>query len=64
MTPVLPSHHADDIGARFADPSAFLVLISTTGVPRYRIDGSIVRWSIRPAAEGLSTSCIEVMLIL
>ena len=30
-----PSHQADDIGARFADPSAFRLLISTTGVPKY-----------------------------
>jgi len=29
-----PSHHADDIGARFADPSGFNVLINATGVPK------------------------------
>jgi hypothetical protein len=29
-----PSHHADDIGARFGEPSGFKVLINTTGVPK------------------------------
>jgi len=29
-----PSHHADDIGARFAVPSGLSVLTSTTGVPK------------------------------
>jgi hypothetical protein len=29
-----PSQKADDIGARLYDPSALVVLISTTGVPR------------------------------
>ena len=29
------SHHAEDIGARFAVPSSFRELISTTGVPKY-----------------------------
>jgi len=32
-----PSHQAEDIGARFALPSSFSVLIRTTGVPKYRI---------------------------
>jgi len=31
---VYPSHHADDIGARFAVPSGLSVLTSTTGVPK------------------------------
>ena len=44
---VQPSHHAEDIGARFGDPSALSVLISATGVPKYRIVGSIVRCMIR-----------------
>jgi hypothetical protein len=35
-----PSHHAEDIGATLAVPSWFLVLIKTTGVPKYRIEGS------------------------
>jgi hypothetical protein len=29
-----PNHQADDMGARFADPSALHVLMSTTGVPK------------------------------
>jgi hypothetical protein len=29
-----PSHHADDIGARFDEPSGFKVLMSATGVPK------------------------------
>ena len=37
-----PSHQIDDIGAKFAVPSRFLVEIITTGVPKYRIAGSIV----------------------
>jgi hypothetical protein len=36
-----PSHHALDIGARFGDPSGFVELTSTTGVPKYRIAGSM-----------------------
>ena len=39
---VHPNHHADDIGAMFADPSGFKVLIKATGVPKYKIEGSIV----------------------
>jgi hypothetical protein len=30
-----PNHHAEDIGATFADPSPFRLLINTTGVPKY-----------------------------
>lgn len=37
-----PSHQADDIGARFALPSSFSVLTRTTGVPKYRIGGSVI----------------------
>lgn len=37
-----PSHQAEDIGARLVLPSAFSVLIMATGVPKYRIVGSIV----------------------
>ena len=29
-----PSHHADDMGARFALPSGLSELTSTTGVPK------------------------------
>jgi hypothetical protein len=29
-----PSHHADDIGARFGEPSGFKLLMSATGVPK------------------------------
>jgi hypothetical protein len=36
-----PSQKADDIGARLYDPSSFTVLIRTTGVPRYKIGGSL-----------------------
>ena len=42
----LSSHHADDTGARFAVPSSLTVLISTTGVPRYKIFGSTTRCKI------------------
>jgi hypothetical protein len=35
-----PSQNVDDIGARFGQPSSFSVLMSTTGVPKYRIAGS------------------------
>lgn len=38
---LLPSHHADDMGARLADPSGLVELTSTTGVPKYRIAGSM-----------------------
>jgi hypothetical protein len=30
----LPTHHAEDIGATFVDPSLFSELTSTTGVPK------------------------------
>jgi hypothetical protein len=36
-----PTHHADDIGARLGEPSSLLEPIRTTGVPKYRIAGSI-----------------------
>jgi hypothetical protein len=36
-----PSQNADDIGARLAVPFSFIVLISTTGVPKYRMLGSL-----------------------
>jgi hypothetical protein len=38
-----PTHHADDIGARLDEPSSLVEPIRTTGVPKYRIAGSIVR---------------------
>jgi hypothetical protein len=31
---VQPSHQADDIGARFAEPSSFNVEMRATGVPK------------------------------
>lgn len=36
-----PSQNADDIGARFAEPSSFSLEIRTTGVPKYRMPGSM-----------------------
>jgi hypothetical protein len=36
-----PTHQADDIGARLGEPSSLLDPIRTTGVPKYRIAGSI-----------------------
>src|ERR1700677_76476 len=35
-----PSHQAEDMGATLQVPSRFLVLMRTTGVPKYRIEGS------------------------
>ena len=37
-----PSHHADDMGAMLGEPSWFSELMRATGVPKYRIVGSIV----------------------
>jgi hypothetical protein len=37
-----PSHHADDMGAMFGEPSSFIVEISATGVPKYKMVGSMV----------------------
>ena len=37
-----PNHHADDIGAMFGEPSSLRELMIATGVPKYRIVGSIV----------------------
>jgi len=34
-----PSQNTEDIGARFAEPSSLVVLIKTTGVPKYKIAG-------------------------
>jgi hypothetical protein len=34
-----PNQKIEDIGARFDVPSGFLVLISTTGVPKYKMEG-------------------------
>jgi hypothetical protein len=47
-----PTHHADDIGARLAEPSSLLEPIRTTGVPKYRIAGSMTR---EPAMVVMST---------
>ncbi|GLW68085.1 hypothetical protein Kpho02_03840 [Kitasatospora phosalacinea] len=40
-----PRAQADDIGARLKVPSSFSVESSTTGVPKYRMLGVMVRWS-------------------
>ena len=48
-----PSQNTDEIGARLQDPSEFRVLLRITGVPRYRIAGSIVFCS-RPIAPSWS----------
>jgi len=37
-----PNQNAEDIGARLLLPSSLSVLIRTTGVPKYRIGGSIL----------------------
>ena len=36
-----PSQNADDIGARLAEPSSLVLEIRTTGVPKYRMPGSM-----------------------
>jgi hypothetical protein len=41
-----PSQNADDIGARLGEPSSFVELTRTTGVPRYRMAGSTLKWVI------------------
>jgi hypothetical protein len=49
-----PSHQADDIGARFEVPSSFSLLINTTGVPKYRMFGSVtVCMAIERAGRGI-----------
>jgi hypothetical protein len=40
---VQPSAQKEEIGARFVVPSSFRELIRATGVPKYRILGSMVR---------------------
>jgi hypothetical protein len=47
-----PTHQADDIGARFWEPSSLVDPIRTTGVPKYKMAGSI--WT----AAGPSVPCI------
>jgi hypothetical protein len=46
-----PSQNTDEIGARLQDPSEFRVLLRITGVPRYRIAGSMsygwVSWVVQ-----------------
>jgi hypothetical protein len=46
-----PTHQADDIGARLNEPSSLVDPIRTTGVPKYRIAGSI-------SCEMLNVPCI------
>jgi hypothetical protein len=36
-----PNHQIEDIGAKLAVPSGLIVEISTTGVPKYKIAGSM-----------------------
>jgi hypothetical protein len=55
-----PSHQADDMGARFGEPSSFNVLISTTGVPKYKIAGSIVRTIVSLSSLPDSASAITI----
>jgi hypothetical protein len=62
ITSVVPNHQADEIGARFAVPSELRVLMSTTGVPRYKMDGSIVRWLILVFGFGAVAICVGVIL--
>src|SRR5260370_10330395 len=38
-----PSHQADDMGAIFVVPSEFKVETTATGVPKYKMEGSISR---------------------
>jgi hypothetical protein len=52
-----PNQNADDIGARFADPSAFSELINTTGVPKYRIGGSPVTCSLLMVIASAPFTC-------
>lgn len=35
-----PSHQAEDMGVRLVVPSGFTLLSNTTGVPKYRMEGS------------------------
>jgi hypothetical protein len=46
FAPVSKARLSTDIGARFGVPSAFSVLISTTGVPKYRMLGAVVTCSV------------------
>jgi len=40
---VSPSAQADDIGARLAEPSPLSLDSSATGVPTYKMDGSMIK---------------------
>jgi hypothetical protein len=42
------------MGARFADPSSLRVLISTTGVPKYKILGVTTRCMFNDGVRGSS----------
>ena len=39
---VQPSHQAEDMGARLGEPSWLRVDMSATGVPKYKMVGSMV----------------------
>src|SRR6185295_19507746 len=54
---VRPSHHADDMGARFGEPSGLSELTRTTGVPKYRMAGSM---TLCIGRAGLGTSLASV----
>jgi hypothetical protein len=56
-----PSHHADDIGARLGLPSRLRVEISATGVPKYRIVGSIVL-CMQPPYDGIAAEIYPVLV--
>jgi hypothetical protein len=47
-----PTHHADDMGARFAEPSSLVELTSTTGVPKYRMAGSMTECMAQGRGSG------------
>ena len=46
-TAVRPSQNTEEMGARLAVPSPLVVLTRTTGVPKYRIAGSMRSWWAR-----------------
>lgn len=47
-----PRKNADDMGARLNEPSSLTVLIRTTGVPKYRMPGSMVICMLELLAGG------------
>ncbi|MDX3373810.1 hypothetical protein PV390_05255 [Streptomyces sp. ME02-6991-2A] len=55
-----PSAQAEDIGARLKEPFSFSVESSTTGVPKYRMLGSMAAW----AADVLSGVVLGVAVFM